>query len=43
MWVSSKEFAEKYNLNRDTIIKSANRAHKKSKKILPFKVQYIIL
>lgn len=31
MWVSSKEFAEKYNLNRDTIIKSANRAHKKVK------------
>nr|WP_251821277.1 hypothetical protein [Campylobacter jejuni] len=42
MWVSSKEFAEKYNLNRDTIIKSANRAHKKSKKfcLLKFNILY---
>ncbi|HHS6952211.1 TPA: Mu transposase C-terminal domain-containing protein, partial [Campylobacter jejuni] len=42
MWISSKEFAEKYNLNRDTIIKSANRAHKKGKKfcLLKFNILY---
>ncbi|VEG62200.1 bacteriophage DNA transposition protein A, putative [Campylobacter jejuni subsp. doylei] len=42
MWISSKEFAEKYNLNRDTIIKSTNRAHKKGKKfcLLKFNILY---
>ena len=30
-WISSKEFAEKYNLNRDTIVKSTSRADKKGK------------
>lgn len=42
MWISSKEFAKKYNLNRDTIIKSTNRAYKKGKKIciLKFNILY---
>ena len=39
-WISSKEFAEKYNLNRDTIVKSTSRADKKGKNFCSISIKF---